>query len=39
MVELEGREKVRSTLGFLESIRPLGATVKHCIDISIPWMI
>lgn len=29
MVGFEGRENVRSTLGFLESIRPLGATVRH----------
>ena len=29
MVGFEGRENVRSTLGFLESMRPLGATVKR----------
>lgn len=28
MVGFEGRENVRSTLGFLESMRPLGVTVK-----------
>lgn len=29
MVGFAGRENVRSTLGFLESMRPFGATVRQ----------
>lgn len=34
MVGFEGRENVRSTLGFLESVHPLGATVRKGSQMS-----